>query len=385
MLGFPQSFPIFQAYLSSRGSAQLSKSTVLPLLAPGLQDIEEGLLFQFLPKSARYRQTIVMTGIIIMVLAMILASFATEAAEIVATQGILFGLGGILLNFVHVSVFPEWFDQKRGRAMGLIWLGFRLGGLAFPLICQWLLDKHGYPKTLRVLVAPMLALLLPSIVLLRGRYPVATVQSKPIEQPKSKLAALRTPTLPFYLLIAILFAAVTNVPMMFITRFAVDLKLRSVDCALALSLVFLGNMLGPYLLGRLSDNSFQPSLMGASALFTSFMHLLFWGFVKSKSSLFGYAICVGILGGGKSYCRKHHSRLSVTEGFRNCLFAFYSAISAGDNELFTAIHSIFSFFDGIAILSVGPVGTALLKLSPEVDIRAYAIGKYKVYLLDFTS
>ena len=43
-----------------------------------------------------------------------------------------------------------------------------------------------------------------------------------------------------------------------------------------------------------------------------------------------------------------------------------------------AIHSLFSFFTGIAILSVGPVGTALLKLSSEVDVQAYAIGKYKV-------
>ena len=301
LVGFPQSFPIFQSYLSSRESSQLSESMILPLLAPGLQDIEEGLLFQVLPKSARYRQIIVLVGITILVLAMILASFATTALQIVVTQGVLFGLGGILLNFVHVSVFSEWFDQKRGQAMGLVWLGFRLGGLAFPLICQWLLDKHGYQKTLRVLIAPMLALLLPSIVLLRGRYPTSTVHTKPVQPPISKLAALRTPTLPFYLLIATLFAAVTNVPMMFITKFAADLTLGNADRALALSLVFLGNMLGPYLLGRLSDSAFHPSLMGASALSTSLIHLLLWGFVKTRSGVFGYSFCVGVVSGGESW------------------------------------------------------------------------------------
>ena len=65
-------------------------------------------------------------------------------------------------------------------------------------------------------------------------------------------------------------------------------------------------------------------------------------------------------------------------GFRNCQFSFYSEVSGSNSELFTAIHSLFSFFDGIAILSVGPVGTALLKLSSEVNVQAYAIGKYKV-------
>jgi len=62
------------------------------------------------------------------------------------------------------------------------------------------------------------------------------------------------------------------------------------------------------------------------------------------------------------------------------MFAYYSEVSAGSNEIFTAVHSIFSFFDGVAILSVGPVGTALLKLSPGVTKGAYAIGKYQVRL-----
>lgn len=68
-------------------------------------------------------------------------------------------------------------------------------------------------------------------------------------------------------------------------------------------------------------------------------------------------------------------------GFHNCLFAFYSEVSGKNGELFTAIHSLFSFFDGIAILSVGPVGAALLQLQPEIQLHEYALGKYKVRLL----
>jgi len=67
-------------------------------------------------------------------------------------------------------------------------------------------------------------------------------------------------------------------------------------------------------------------------------------------------------------------------GFRNCFFSFYSEISGGNSDLFTAIHSVFSLFGGIAILSVGPVGTALLNLTPQINHEEYAIGKYKVNL-----
>lgn len=273
---------------------------VLPLLAPGLQDIEEGVIFQILPKAANYRQTLVIIGIIIMLVSLVLASCATEAWQIVLTQGILYGIGGIFLNFVHVSIFSEWFDKRKGQAMGVIWLGYRVGGLGFPLVCQWLLDIHGYQKTLRVLIAPMLALLLPSIVLFRGRYPVARIESGPAQPAISKMQALRKPNVLYYLVNSVLFSLVTNVPMMFITKFGSDLALNASDRALALSMVFASNMLGTYVLGRLSDRVFHQGLMGASAVSASLIHVLLWGFVKTKIGLFMYALCIGLTSGGKS-------------------------------------------------------------------------------------
>ena len=110
--GFPQSCRIFQRHLSLGASAPYADSAILPLLAPGMQDKEEGILFQFLPKAARHRQMLNIFGIFIMLAALILASVATAAWQIVATQGILYGAGGILLNFVHVSNFSEWFEKR---------------------------------------------------------------------------------------------------------------------------------------------------------------------------------------------------------------------------------------------------------------------------------
>ena len=299
IVGFPQSFPIFQTYLSTGESPRHPNSVILALLAPGLQDIEEGIMFQILPKAARYRQTLVLIGITTMMVSLILASLATEAWQIVLTQGILYGIGGIFLNFVHVSIFSEWFDKKKGQAMGLIWLGYRAGGLGFPLICQWLLDKHGFQQTLRVLIAPMLVLLLPCVVLFRGRYPAASVISKPTQPTISKIDAMRTPSVLFYLVVSILFGLVTNVPMMFITKFAADLGLDASDRALTLSLVFASNMLGTYALGHLSDKGFHQWLMGASAISASLIHILLWGFVKTKFGLIAYAICIGVTSGGR--------------------------------------------------------------------------------------
>lgn len=63
------------------------------------------------------------------------------------------------------------------------------------------------------------------------------------------------------------------------------------------------------------------------------------------------------------------------------MFSFYSEIAGGDGQLFTAIHAVFSLFRGAAILSVGPVGVALIRLGPSQIATTYALGKYQVSVL----
>ena len=234
-----------------------------------------------------------------MITALVLASFASAAAEIVIFQGILFGIGGILLNFVHVSIFSEWFVERKGQAMGTIWCGWRVGALAFPPICQWLLQKHGYEQTLRVLIAPMLALLAPSIILLRGRYPDAAVSAKPPTQAVSKWRALRTPHVLFYLFTDILFHLVVNVPTMFVTKFGHDLKLSGSEQAISFSMLVLSNMLGTYFFSWLSDKVFHQGLMSGCAIGVGLSHFLLLGFAKSRTAVFVYVLVVGIPSGGK--------------------------------------------------------------------------------------
>ncbi|MCJ1270393.1 hypothetical protein MMC22_010290 [Lobaria immixta] len=292
--GFPQSFPIFQTYLA----AKYPNSEILLLLSPGLQDIEEGILFQILPKSAKYRQLMVIIGIFTMIVALLLASSANNPWQILCTQGLLFGFGGILLNFVHISIFSEWFEKKKKWAMTIIWLGYRTGALAFTPASQWLLEKHGYEKTLRVLIPPMLTLLIPSVALLRGRHEPASVVTEPIRPNLSKLAVLRNPDILFYLLVAFLFFSIVNVPRTFMAIFGNDINLETSDTALVLFVHVLCNMIATYSLGWLSESMSHDGLIAGCAISTSLVHLLVWGTSKSKFGLFLYAIASGLTSGG---------------------------------------------------------------------------------------
>lgn len=357
---------------------------VIPLLAPGIRDIEEGLLFQILPLFARYRQLLVIVGVAIIVSSVFLASYATMAVTIVLTLGVLFGVGGIILNFVHVSAFSEWFDKRQSQAMGIIWSGYLLGALAFPLICQALLDKLGFGATLRVLVSVMIALLLPSVFLLCGRYPTASVQSKPLQPPVSKLALFRNWDVVFYLLCTILFSAQMYIPLIFITKIGTDIGLDRSDQAIAESLLILALMFGTYSLGAVCNEQFRPMLLVAVGISSALVHAIILGLCKTKITLLVYALSIGLTSGGKLSSSHLPVLLTNILGWSNCLFAFYKDVSKNDQRMFTAVHSLFSSVCGIAALSNGPVGTALVNLAPYLDTSEYGLGKYK-YLVTYAA
>ena len=72
----------------------------------------------------------------------------------------------------------------------------------------------------------------------------------------------------------------------------------------------------------------------------------------------------------------------ILSGFTNVLFPFYAKVASKNHELYTAIHSLFSFVAGSAILSVGPIGAEILRHSPPIDMNSYALGRYRVCSLE---
>ena len=61
---------------------------------------------------------------------------------------LLFGIGrmvavGVLNLVISVSI-SNWFIRLRGRAMGMVWLGPRMGSAVLPLLAQFLISSHGW-------------------------------------------------------------------------------------------------------------------------------------------------------------------------------------------------------------------------------------------------
>lgn len=323
----PEAWPIFQTYLSAGEHAQYPDSMVIPLLAPGMSDIVEGILFQILPRHAKYRHSLVVAGIVIITLSFFFASWAETPWQIVLTQGLMFSIGGIMLNFVHVSIFAEWFNAHRSTAMGYIWLGWRVGGLGFPLICQSLLKNQGFEQTMLVLIAPILALLSPCVFTFRGRYPISQAQVPESKPWGSNLKVLRSRHILFYLLVTVLFSSVANVPTIFMPRFATDLDISGYNQAVASCLRILSAMFVVYLFGSLSDAGHHQKLMAASAITTSLVHLA-WGFVKNSHHLYVYALAVGLASGGLCTTKSNQDKANWSQDMIYVCLEFFPSLHA---------------------------------------------------------
>ncbi|KAF3910229.1 hypothetical protein ABW21_db0203382 [Orbilia brochopaga] len=81
---------------------------------------------------------------------LISASFAYRIWHLYLSQGILFGVGMGFIFVASVGIIPQWFDKKRSVANGISAAGSGIGGLAFSLGTNAILQRLGLAWAFRI-------------------------------------------------------------------------------------------------------------------------------------------------------------------------------------------------------------------------------------------
>ena len=112
-------------------------------------------------------------GWAICIVSLIAGSFATRIKTLVLTQGVLYGIGELVLYYPVISMLNEWFVQKRGLAYGILCCATEVTGIAMPFVIELLLKHYGYVITLRAIAIGLVFLTGPMLPLLKGRLPAS--------------------------------------------------------------------------------------------------------------------------------------------------------------------------------------------------------------------
>ncbi|OAQ99540.1 hypothetical protein LLEC1_04803 [Akanthomyces lecanii] len=110
------------------------------------------------------------SGTFLCLVAFISCSFATKFYQFLLAQGFLFGLGCALLFYPTTSAVSEWFDKRRGLALGLVCSGASAGGILWPMVLDQFFIRFSAAKTHRLTAAIAIPVLLLSCVLVRERH-----------------------------------------------------------------------------------------------------------------------------------------------------------------------------------------------------------------------
>ncbi|KAI2626760.1 MFS general substrate transporter [Hypoxylon sp. NC1633] len=167
--GWFNSYGIFQDYYTTELHLPLSAvswtgSVQVFLLA--CISMFSGRLF-----DAGYFRSLIAVGSLLQLLAVFMASIATQYWQLFLAQGVCGGLGAGFLYCPIIACAATYFSKKRTLAIALITSGGATGGTIFPVIAQQLSSRIGFPWTMRVMGFVVMFNVAIMLVLARTRLP----------------------------------------------------------------------------------------------------------------------------------------------------------------------------------------------------------------------
>ena len=252
---------------------------------------------------------IMLTGAAGLVIALVCLSQVQALWQMVAVYvliGAALSLTGLVSNVLVVS---RWFNQYRGRAIGILLMASSLGGVVFPQFMGVTLESHGWRMTLLMLagIATVL-MILPLMFLVRNSPadygllpdgasapPDAPLATAPATGPRLA-EALRQKN--FYLLAlatAAVFFTVIALTQHQSIHLGRDLGVPGPTLATVFSVFFGASVVGKLLFGFLGDHFRRDRVMIVSiAVLMAGLLLLRWQDGQSQAGLMAYAVVAGI-------------------------------------------------------------------------------------------
>jgi MFS family permease len=220
-----------------------------------------------------------------------MTSICKEFWQFMLAQGIVTGIGNGLVMFPALAAVTQWFNKKRGAAMGITVAGSSIGAIIFPILLSRLLTKTnlGFGWSVRITGFLMLPFLAFASLAVRSRLPPRKTQFFIAEPFKKPLYVL--------LVVAIFFAMVGMfVPMFLIPTYAITKGMNETLANYLIAVLNGASIFGRVIPGVLGDKFGRINTLIVAALATGVI-VFAWPFAESTAAIVVVTVVFGFWSG----------------------------------------------------------------------------------------
>ncbi|PSN62514.1 MFS general substrate transporter [Corynespora cassiicola Philippines] len=366
--GFPYSFGVFQEYYLRQKEFSSSHSGVAAIgtTSMGVMYLKAPLLYVVFHRYHAHRKMIGLGGFIIMLVSLVGASFASTVSQLLATQGVLYAIGGAMLYFPIFNYIDEWFIKRRAFAYGALVASDGAGGVIIPFAMEWILNRWGFRTALRTWTIVCFFLGTPALVFLKP-YPV----DPNTEQVSRKIDLRFLKTKTFWILQSgnIIQSLGYFIPSYYLPSFAVACGWSPFIGTIAVSLCNAALVFGALMIGWICDHHHVTVALVICTIGTVISVVIFWGFSVYQPVMYTFAILYGFFAGGFT---------ATWSGCSHPIRRVYPVETGMIVALFTA-------GKGVGSLASGPLGGLLVISDTWKGHAGYAYGSGFGYLIVFSS
>ncbi|KAF9737043.1 hypothetical protein PMIN06_007575 [Paraphaeosphaeria minitans] len=364
--GFPFSFGVFQDYYSTHepfvGSANIA---VIGTCAMGIMYLDLVVVFSLLKMWPSYQRWATYGGLFVMCLALALSSLSNNTGELIASQGVIYAIGGSFTYSPCILYMDEWFHKRKGLAYGIMWAGTGLAGVILPLVMEWMLRDYGFRTALRVWAICLFVLTAPLLYFVKPRIPIAPKQ----RARKIDFSFLKTSTFTIHQACNTIEALGFFLPSIYLPTYARSIGAPGTLSALTVILFNVASVFGCVAMGSIVDKWHVTTCLLISTVGTTISVFIVWGFSMSLAPLYVFCLIYGFFAG------------SFTSAWPGIMRDVTKKRQTADPSI---VFACLAAGRGIGNVASGPLSEVLIRGLPWKGSAGFAYGSGYGTLIVFT-
>jgi MFS family permease len=243
------------------------------------------------PRWARWST---LAGLVAAALTMALSSFCTTVGQLIATQGVLFGISGCFAYCPSIIYIDEWFARRKGMAYGIMWSAAGFGGVVLPLLLEFLLTTYGFRTALRVWAVVLFLVSVPLSFFVKPRLPLSATAALP----RFNMGYVLSRRFLLYQLANVVQATGYFLPGVYLPSYArATFGVSTMLSALTVLLVNIAATIGSVVMGWMTDRLPVTTCLVLSGIGASVAVLVLWGLTSTLAGVYAFCVAYGLFAG----------------------------------------------------------------------------------------